>query len=87
MDTKIQPWWLSGLEHVSNSSRHSSKPRFNPHLGHIYGQIYMVTFRTRYNNSPAAYAIGLYSVLISKLCDANLSQIWLICQAKLALSS
>ena len=45
----IQPWWLSGLELVSNSSRHSSKPRFNPRLGHIYWQIYMVAFRTHYS--------------------------------------
>ena len=45
----IQPWWLSGLERVSNSSRHSSKSRFNPRLEHLYGCIYMVAFPTLYN--------------------------------------
>ena len=32
----IQPWWLSGLEHVSNSIRHLLKPGFNPCLGHFF---------------------------------------------------
>ena len=32
---QIRPWWLCGLERVSNSSRHSLEgPEIDPHLGH-----------------------------------------------------
>ena len=35
----IQPWLLSRLEGVSNSSRHSFKPQFKSRLGHVYGTV------------------------------------------------